>query len=117
MVGIRSPDGLVVGLAPDILEFWVRFPNERNRGKQGTTLCYVKVPGSSRVPPHANNFIKGTVVINTHRDVVVVCSCYICWILLVIVRYFLLGWCALRVLSSLSFANSWSVGVGLPRRM
>jgi hypothetical protein len=30
MVGIRSPDGLVVGLAPATLEFWVRFPNERN---------------------------------------------------------------------------------------
>jgi len=24
MVGIRSPDGLVVGLAPATLEFWVR---------------------------------------------------------------------------------------------
>jgi hypothetical protein len=34
MVGIRSPDGLVVGLAPATLEFWVRFPNERNQGKQ-----------------------------------------------------------------------------------
>ena len=30
IVGIRSPDGLVVGLAPATLEFWVRFPNERN---------------------------------------------------------------------------------------
>jgi len=40
MVGIRSPDGLVVGLAPATLEFWVRFPNERNQGKQGATLCY-----------------------------------------------------------------------------
>jgi hypothetical protein len=39
MVGIRSPDGLVVGLAPATLEFWVRFPNERNQGKQGATLC------------------------------------------------------------------------------
>jgi hypothetical protein len=35
MVGIRSPDGLVVGLAPATLEFWVRFPNERNQGKAG----------------------------------------------------------------------------------
>jgi hypothetical protein len=35
MVGIRSPDGLVVGLAPATLEFWVRFPNEMNQGKQG----------------------------------------------------------------------------------
>ena len=40
MVGIRSPDGLVVGLAPATLEFWVRFPNERNQEKQGATLCY-----------------------------------------------------------------------------
>ncbi len=39
MVGIRSPDGLMVGLAPATLEFWVRFPNERNQGKQGATLC------------------------------------------------------------------------------
>jgi hypothetical protein len=39
MVGIRSPDGLVVGLAPDTLEFWFRFPNERNQGKQGNTQC------------------------------------------------------------------------------
>ena len=39
MVGIRSPNGLVVGLAPATLEFWVRFPNERNQGKQGATLC------------------------------------------------------------------------------
>ena len=38
MVGIRSPDGLVVGLAAATLEFWVRFPNERNQGKQGATL-------------------------------------------------------------------------------
>jgi hypothetical protein len=39
MIGIRSPGGLVVGLAPATLEFWVRFPNERNQGKQGATLC------------------------------------------------------------------------------
>jgi hypothetical protein len=39
MVGIRSPDGPVVGLAPATLEFWFRFPNERNQGKQGATLC------------------------------------------------------------------------------
>ena len=39
MVGIRSPDELVVGLAPATLEFWVRFPNERNQGKRGATLC------------------------------------------------------------------------------
>jgi hypothetical protein len=29
--GIRSPDGLVVGIAPATLEFWVQFPNERNQ--------------------------------------------------------------------------------------
>ena len=45
MVGIRSPDGLMVGLAPATLEFWVRFPNERNQAPP----C-VKVPGSSLVP-------------------------------------------------------------------
>jgi hypothetical protein len=28
-----------LGLAPATLEFWVRFPNERNQGKQGETLC------------------------------------------------------------------------------
>jgi hypothetical protein len=39
MVGIRSPDGLVVGISPATQEFWVRFPNERNQGKQGATLC------------------------------------------------------------------------------
>jgi hypothetical protein len=32
MVGIRSPDGLVVGLAPATLEFWVRFPNDFPNG-------------------------------------------------------------------------------------
>ena len=41
---LRSPDGWPrgsdslsawwLGLAPDTLEFWVRFPNERNQGKQ-----------------------------------------------------------------------------------
>jgi hypothetical protein len=45
-VGSRScwlrsdpPMGWWLGLAPDTLEFWVRFPNERNQGKQGATLC------------------------------------------------------------------------------
>jgi len=28
-----------LGLAPATLEFWVRFPNERNQGKQDATLC------------------------------------------------------------------------------
>jgi hypothetical protein len=31
--------GWWLGLAPATLEFWVRFPNERNQGKQGATLC------------------------------------------------------------------------------
>ncbi len=30
---------LVVGLAPATLEFWVRFPNERNQGKRGPPPC------------------------------------------------------------------------------
>jgi hypothetical protein len=59
MVGIRSPDGLVVGLAPATLEFWVRFPNERNQGKQAHPLLKYRVPQgshrtrspSSRHPP------------------------------------------------------------------
>ncbi len=42
-VGSRSPDGWDqiwwLGLAPPALEFWVRFPNERNQGKQDATLC------------------------------------------------------------------------------
>jgi hypothetical protein len=31
--------GWWLGLAPATLEFWVRFPNERNQGKQDATLC------------------------------------------------------------------------------
>ena len=64
-----------LGLAPATLEFWVRFPNERNQGKTGAPC--VKVPGSSRVPsfiahvlhspppPPANSFVIGPAVINT----------------------------------------------------
>jgi hypothetical protein len=51
MVGIRSLDGLVVGLAPATLEFWVRF-QMGGTGDNRATPC-VKVPGSSRVPVHA----------------------------------------------------------------
>ena len=42
MVGIKDqiPDGLVVGLEPATLEFWARFPNDRNQGKQDATLFY-----------------------------------------------------------------------------
>jgi hypothetical protein len=32
--GSRSPMGWWFGLASSTLEFWVRFPNERNQGKQ-----------------------------------------------------------------------------------
>jgi hypothetical protein len=31
--------GWWLSLAPATLEFWVRFPNERNQGKQGANLC------------------------------------------------------------------------------
>jgi hypothetical protein len=51
MVGIRSPDGLVVGLAPATLEFWVRFPNERNQGKQAHPVLKYRVPQGSHPPP------------------------------------------------------------------
>jgi hypothetical protein len=47
MVGIRSPDGLVVGLAPATLEMG-SFPKREEPGKTGAPC--VKVPGSSRVP-------------------------------------------------------------------
>jgi hypothetical protein len=39
-LGSDPPMGWWLGLlAPATLEFWVRFPNERNQGKQGDTLC------------------------------------------------------------------------------
>jgi hypothetical protein len=48
MGGLQIPAGLLVELAPVALEFWVQFPNERNQGKQGDTLCqgtwFVPVP-------------------------------------------------------------------------
>ena len=40
---IRSPDGLVVGLAPATLEFWVRFPNEKTQGKQAHSVLKYQV--------------------------------------------------------------------------
>jgi hypothetical protein len=52
MVGIRSPDGLVVGLAPATLEFWVRFPNERNQGKQAHPVLKYRVPHGSHPRVH-----------------------------------------------------------------
>ena len=51
MVGIRSPIGLVVGLAPATLEFWVRFPNERNQGKQAHPVLKYRVPHGT---PHGS---------------------------------------------------------------
>jgi hypothetical protein len=51
MVGIRSPDGLVVGLAPATLEFWVRFPNGRNQGKQAHPVLKYRVPQGSQPRP------------------------------------------------------------------
>jgi hypothetical protein len=95
MVGIRSPDGLVVGpgsctarhiiihsvtssyivshhhsgpcTAPATLEFWVRFPNEKNKGKQAHPVLKCLVPHGSL--SHANKFVIGTAVINTHTSV------------------------------------------------
>jgi hypothetical protein len=36
---VPPPMGWWLGLAPATLEFWVRFLNERNQGKQGAILC------------------------------------------------------------------------------
>jgi hypothetical protein len=47
-----------LGLAPATLEFWVRFPNERNQGKQAHPVLKYRVP-----PPHADNFVIGPAVI------------------------------------------------------
>jgi hypothetical protein len=105
MVGIRSPDGLVVGLAPATLEFWVRFPNERNQGKQAHPVLKYRVPQGSHPPrslvrdeqthphrprlvvsnstcpplsssPHANSFVIGPAVIkHTHLDKIPLMLC------------------------------------------
>jgi len=80
-----------LGLAPATLEFWVRFPNERNQGKQAHPVLKYRVPhgsqcvmsglihtglGSSSIiahvvhsppPPPANSFVIGPAVINTHK--------------------------------------------------
>ena len=87
--------GWWLGLAPATLEFWVRFPNDRNQGKQVATLrestgfptgpTLVRdgqtsphrprlVVSLSTCPPlspspFANSFIIGTAVINTHTMV------------------------------------------------
>jgi hypothetical protein len=52
-----------LGLAPDTLEFWVRFPNERNQGKQAHPVLKYRVPHGSHP---ANSFVIGPAVINTH---------------------------------------------------
>ena len=40
-----------VGLAPITLEFWVRFPNERNQGKQAHPVFKYRVPHGSQPRP------------------------------------------------------------------
>ena len=84
-----------LGLAPATLEFWVRFPNERNQdqGKQAHPVLKYRVPHGSRCvmgrlvhtslrssyliahvlhcppPPPAHSFIIGPAVINTHTRI------------------------------------------------
>jgi hypothetical protein len=53
---------LHLGLAPATLEFWVRFPNERNQGKQAHPVLKYRVPHGSH-SPHANSFVIGPAVI------------------------------------------------------
>jgi hypothetical protein len=90
MVGIRSPDGLVVGSCTSHPEILGSIPKREEPGKTGAPC--IKVPGSSRVPslvcggqpsphkprlvvshstcpplsssPHAHSFVLGTAVIN-----------------------------------------------------
>ena len=40
-----------LGLAPATLEFWVRFPNERNQGKQAHPVLKYRVPQGSQPRP------------------------------------------------------------------
>jgi hypothetical protein len=69
--------GWWLGLAPATLEFWVRFPNERNQGKQAPPVLKYRVPHGFHVVSHrtcpplspslyANSFVISTAVINTH---------------------------------------------------
>jgi hypothetical protein len=69
--------GWWLGLAPVTLEFWVRFPNERNQGKQAPPVLKFQVPYGFHVvshstcpplspSPYANSFVIVTAVINTH---------------------------------------------------
>jgi hypothetical protein len=50
MVGIRSPDGLVVGSCTSHPGVLGSIPKREEPGKTGAPC--IKVPGSSRVPPH-----------------------------------------------------------------
>ena len=60
-----------LGLAPATLEFWVRFPNERNQGKQAHPVLKYRFPHGSQsstlLLPHAHSFVIGPAVINTHK--------------------------------------------------
>jgi hypothetical protein len=47
-----------MGLAPATLELWVRFPNERNQGKQAHPVLKYRVPHGSQ-----NSFVIGPAVI------------------------------------------------------
>jgi hypothetical protein len=40
--------GWWLGLAPATMEFWVRFPNERNQGKQAHPVLKYRVPHGSQ---------------------------------------------------------------------
>jgi hypothetical protein len=40
-----------LGLAPDTLEFWIRFPSERNQGKQEYPVLKYRVPHGSQPRP------------------------------------------------------------------
>ena len=45
--------GWWLGLAPATLEFWVRFPNERNQGKQAHPVLKYRVPHGSQCTAHS----------------------------------------------------------------
>jgi hypothetical protein len=50
--------GWWLGLTPATLEFWVRFPNERNQGKQAHPVLKYRVPHGSQ-----HSFVIGPAVI------------------------------------------------------
>ena len=81
----RMPVSWWFRLAPATLEFWVRFPNERNQGKQAHPVLKYRVPHGSHPhrprlvvsrstcaplssSPHSNSFVIGTAVTNTHTS-------------------------------------------------